>query len=196
MHSTFRAWTVRLRTDRLTTLYFDCESRPLGWIGADYVHQEITVIAWQVDGQSEVRALSKDDRTRVRMLRDFRQVYDQAGMVVGHYIRAFDLPLVNAMLGELGEAPLGPKLAHDTKLDLVRMHGLSKSQKNLSELFEIPDEKLDMSAADWRRANRLTPDGIAKACERAVMDVAQNVALHTELKRRQLLGPPKVWRPS
>ena len=179
-------------------LDFDCESRPLGWIGADYVHQEITVIAWKwigEPGEVEVRALSKDDRSRRRMLRAFHKAYDQTDMVTGHYIRSFDLPLVNAMLVELGEPALGQKLTQDTKNDLPPMKGVSKSQKNLAEMFEVPDGKLDMSVQDWRRANRLNRVGVEKAVERAVMDVSQNIALRTVLIDRGLLRPPRVWRP-
>jgi hypothetical protein len=125
---------VKLKTERLRILDFDCESRPLGWLGSDFVHQEITVIAWKwinEPGDVEVRALTTDDRTRGRMLRAFRQAYDEADMVAGHYIRSYDLPLVNAMLVELDEPALTRKLSSDTKNDLPPMKGISKSQENL-----------------------------------------------------------------
>lgn len=187
---------MRRKTEPFRVLYFDCESRPLGWIGSDYVHQEVTVIAWCWQNSTpQVRALSKDDRSRGRMLSQFRSQFDLSGMVVGHYIRGFDLPLVNAMLAEVGQKPLGAKLTHDTKIDLVKLHGVSKSQKNLADMFGLEDEKLDMTVPDWRHANRLTSDGVAKAVDRAVLDVVQNMALHAELRRRSLLGPPKVWQP-
>lgn len=156
------------------------------------------MIAWKWIGEPgdvEVRALSTDDRTRGRMLRTFRAEYDRADMVTGHYIRSFDLPLVNAMLVELGDAPLGRKLASDTKSDLPPMKGVSKSQENLSEMFGIPDPKVQMSVTKWRAANRLTKRGVEKGVERAVFDVLQNMALRQVLIDRGLLGPPKVWSP-
>lgn len=189
---------MKLKTSRLRLLDFDCESRPLGWLGGDYVHQEITVIAWKWIGEPvdvEVRTLTKDDRSRLRMLKAFRKAYDQADMVVGHYIRNYDLPLVNAMLAEAGEPSLSRKLTQDTKNDLPPMKGISKSQENLSEMFGIPEPKVHMNVPRWREANRLTRKGLEKGAERAVFDVLQNIALRQELIDRGLLGPPRVWRP-
>lgn len=189
---------MKLRASRIRILDFDCESRPLGWLGSDYVHQEITVIAWKwisEPGDVEVRTLTNDDRTRGRMLRAFRRAYDEADMVVGHFIRSFDLPLVNAMLVELDEPALGMKLTQDTKSDLPPMKGVSKSQENLSAMFGLPEPKEHMNVPKWRAANRLTKPGIEQAVVRAHRDVLQNIALREELIRRGLLAAPKVWRP-
>lgn len=188
---------MRINSRPLRVLTFDCESRPLGWLGSDHVHQEITVIAWHWAGTDpvEVRTLRKDDRSRLTMLRAFRREYDKADMVCGHYIRNYDLPLVNAMLVELGEPGLSPKLSSDTKNDLPRMKGVSKSQENLAAMFGLVEPKVHMNVPSWREANRLTAAGVEKGVERAAYDVAQNVALRAELIRRRLLGPPRVWRP-
>jgi hypothetical protein len=188
---------VKLRSRPLRVLDFDLESRPLGWIGADYVHQEVTVAAFGWMGETpQARALSKNERSRLPMLRAVRRAYDEADMVVGHYIRSFDLPLLNAMLVEAGEPPLAQKLTHDTKSDLVRMSGVSKSQVNLAAMFGLLEEKQYMTVSAWREANRLTVAGVQGAVGRAVADVAQNMALYAVLKQRRLLGPPKVWRPT
>lgn len=184
------------RSRPLRVLDFDVEARPLGWISDDYTHKEVTVIAWAWMGETpDVRALTKDARSRARMLTAFRKVYDQADMIVGHFIRGYDLPTVSAMLVELGEPSLSQKLTHDTKLDLPSLQGVSKSQKNLADLLGIEDEKLDMTVGDWRRANRLEPAGVAKACDRAALDVIQNMAVYRAATSKRLLGPPKVWRP-
>jgi hypothetical protein len=189
---------VKLRSRRIRILDFDCESRPLGWLGPDHVHQEITVIGWKwigEPGEVEVRALSRDDRSRRSMLQAFRKEYDRADMVCRHYIRNYDLPLVNAMLVELDEPPLGWKLTQDTKNDLPPMKGISKSQENLAEMLGVEEPKLHMNVPRWREANRLTRIGVEKGVERAVFDVLQNIALRQALIDRDLLGPPKVWRP-
>jgi len=167
-------------------------------LGSDYVHQEITVIAWKFIDEGddvEVRTLTKDDRSRLAMLRAFRKAYDAADLVCGHYIRNYDLPLINAMLVELDEPALGRKLTQDTKNDLPPMKGISKSQENLSEMFGLEEPKVHMNVPRWREANRLTPKGLEKGIERAVYDVLQNIALRQALIDRRLLGPPKVWRP-
>lgn len=157
------------------------------------------MIGWKWIGESgdvEVKALSRDDRSRLPMLRAFRQEYDRADMVVGHFIRSYDLPLVNAMLVEAGEPALGQKLSQDTKSDLPPMKGISKSQENLSEMFGLPEPKVHMNVPRWREANRLTRRGVEKGIERAVFDVLQNIALRQALIDRGLLGPPKMWRPT
>lgn len=187
---------MKLRSRPLKVLDFDLESRPLGWIGADHVHQEVTVAAWGWMGEApQANALTKDDRSRLSMLRAVRAAYDEADIVVGHFIRSFDLPLLNAMLVEQGEPPLAQKLTHDTKNDLIRMSGISKSQVNLAAMFGIDEQKVYMTVPAWRDANRLTKPGVDAAITRAVDDVAQNMALYRELKQRRLLGPPRVWRP-
>ena len=189
---------MKLKTRPLKVLNFDCESRPLGWLGGDFVHQEITVIAWKfigAPGEVDVRMLTKDDRSRLGMLRAFRKAYDEADMVCGHYIRNYDLPLVNAMLVELDEPGLGRKLSQDTKNDLPPMKGISKSQENLAEMFDLPEPKVHMNVPRWREANRLTRKGLEKGVERAVYDVLQNIALRRALLDRGLLGPPRVWGP-
>lgn len=187
---------MQLTSEPLRILYFDCEARPLGWFGGDLTHKEITVIAWAwKDGEYGVSALTKDDRSRVRMLRKFREVYDQSDMVVGHFIRGFDLPLVNAMLTEAGEPSLTAKLSHDTKLDLRKFSGISKSQENLAAMFELDEEKVHMTVPAWRHANRLSKDGIEGGKRRAVYDVAQNMAMHQIMTERRLLDIPKTWRP-
>lgn len=189
---------MRRRSSRLRVLDFDVEARPLGWYGGDLTHKEVTVVAFKWIGESddvEVEALSKDDRTRRRMLVALRRVYDEADMVVGHYIRGFDLPLVSAMLTELGESPLSQKLSHDTKNDLVKLHGVSKSQENLAAMLGVEEPKQHMNTQMWRESNRLTKTGVESGMDRARFDVLQNIALRDALMARGMLGPPKIWRP-
>lgn len=187
---------MRLKKRKLRVLDFDLESRPLGWLGSDFVHQEITVAAWSwMGGTPEAKALTKDERSRLVMLRAVRDAYDEADMVVGHFIRGYDLPLLNAMLIEVGEAPLSQKLSHDTMLDLPKMKGVSKSQVNLAAMWGIEDQKVYMTVPAWREANRLTQKGVDGAIDRAVFDVAQNMAIYDYETHHRLLSPPKVWRP-
>ena len=181
-------------------LDFDVESRPLGWYGGDFVHQEITAIAmaWVVNGEPEdleSRTLTKTDRTPARLLRWFLGRYQEADMVTGHYIRGFDLPLINAGLIELDMGTLAPILSHDTKLDKIKTHGISSSQENLGAMLETADAKVNMNTQKWRRANRLQPDGITEARQRVEGDVIQHIQLRNEMLRRGILGKPRVWDP-
>jgi hypothetical protein len=130
------------------------------------------------------------------MLGEFLEAYRAADMVTGHYIRGFDLPLVNAMLLEARLPLLEPKLSHDTKLDLLKISGLSKSQENLGALLGLEHPKVSMDQAKWREANRLTKKGIALTKKRVVGDVEQHGELRNEALSLGLLGPPKLWIPS
>lgn len=181
------------------TLDFDIEVRPLGWYGGDFVHKEVTVIAWAwADGDPyDARAahLTTKSGSAERMLKAFKKVYDEADIVAGHYIRGFDLPLLNTAYAEYGLEGLGPKLTLDTKGDLVGLSGISKSQQNLASWLGIDSPKVNMTMEDWRRANRLVPEGIEFAVERAIGDVLQNIEMLAALKERKLIRPPKLWEP-
>jgi hypothetical protein len=99
------------------------------------------------------------------------------------------------MLLEAGEPPLTPKRSHDTKLDLRKLHGISKSQENLAGIFGLTEEKVHMTVPMWREANRLTKDGIEGGKRRALFDVAQHMALRSVLIENRLLDIPRIWRP-
>ncbi len=179
---------------------FDIEMRPLGWYGGDFVHTEPTAIGYLYlngpkAGQRDALVLTKAKGSMESMLRKFRMVYDEADMLTGHYIRGFDLPRLQAAYIEFEEELLGPKLTHDTKLDLIRFSGMSKSQMNIGSLFHTEAPKVNMTMGDWRDANRLTPTGIDKTIGRVLGDVEQ----HSEMRRAMLdagiLGPPKMWYP-
>ena len=129
------------------------------------------------------------------MLRKFKRAWDEADMVVGHYIRNYDLGQLNGALIEQGLDTFDEKLSHDTKNDLVKHWGMSKSQENLCAMLGIDAPKIHMNVALWREANRLTPAGRALTAERAIGDVIQNMELYAVLDERNLLTPPKLWNP-
>ena len=152
----------------LKILDFDCECRPIAWYGGDFVTKQPTAIAWSVVGSGDVtvRAIGESYDARnvldeeAAMLYDFCRAYDDADVVTGHYIRGFDLPLLNGALIRLGMPGLGSKLAQDTKTDLVKAGGLSKSQENLGAMFELQHPKVSMNTSKWMAANLLLPEGI------------------------------------
>lgn len=187
---------------RLTTtsrpvrvLDFDIENRPLSYLGQDFTTSDVTAIAWCFgpDEPMNVRLLGIHDQALI--LESFRAAYDQADVVTGHYIRMHDLPIINGAMLELGLPQLAPKSSCDTKLDLTRCKGVSKSQESLAAMLGIEAPKIHMTQADWRSANRLTLDGLRRTEERVTGDVRQHMAMRTELLRRGLLRPPKMWRP-
>lgn len=190
-------------------LDFDLECRPLsytGWGNTD----EITSIACSFVGERTVHffhlpaGMTTDleyERSTVKMLAAFVELYDQADMVTGHYIRNFDLPKINGGLIDNNLPVLKPKLTSCTKNDLVRFSGLSKSQENLGMLLakfnskEFLGRKEHVSQMEWRQVNRLTREGIRDNQRRVTGDVKQHKELREALLSAGLLKAPKTWRP-
>lgn len=186
---------IQVTTRPMRVLDFDCECRPLHWIGGDYVSKEITAIAWAwVDQPEDVTCYLLGNVDPVVMLRAFLDVYNQADMVTGHFIRGYDLPTINGALSEYQLPSLGDKLAQDTKIDLIRRSGLSSSQENLGSMLGLSHPKVGMNQKKWRSANRLEPQGLVEVKERVIGDVKQHIELRQKLIDLGYLGPPRVWK--
>jgi len=194
----------KLRAYRV--LDFDLENRPLNYAGEDFTFSEITAIAWKFIGEpGPIHALCLGETLNLdgensrlssqSMLLGFVAAYVQADLLTGHNIIKHDLRILNGALLEQGLSPLPPKLVCDTYTDLKRKGGVSGSQENLAKMLGIRSRKVSMGQADWREANRLTPEGIDKTRRRVVGDVKQHIALRRELLKRDWLKPPRVWTP-
>lgn len=188
----------------LKILDFDVECRPMAWYG-DWVTKEITAIGWRWLDEPEQATHSwlltpskkfeqHQSKKRAGLLK-FLKDFEQADMVTGHFIRGFDLPLLNGTCVRLHIPPMGRKLCHDTKNDLIVMQGLSKSQENLSAMLELEHKKVQMDTMKWEVANSLSVEGRAAAKERVVGDVNQHIEFRAELLERGALMPPRMWTP-
>ena len=185
---------VRVPNRPLRILDFDVEARPLHWISGDYVSKEITAIAWAwIRPNPVVSCYLLGESTAHDMLAAFVAAYKQADLVTGHYIRGYDLPMVNGALSEYGLPILDDKMVQDTKIDLVRRAGLSGSQENLGAMLGLHHPKIKMDQTKWRNANRLTPEGVALARERVVGDVLQHIEMRQRLLDLGYLCPPTLW---
>jgi hypothetical protein len=102
--------------------------------------------------------------------------------------------LVNGAMTEYELPTLPDKLSHDTKIDLVRRHGLSGSQESIGAMLRLEHPKVQMNQQRWRDANRLTPEGIALSKERVIGDVQQHIEMRQRLLELGYLGPPVLWR--
>lgn len=186
---------VVVRSRQMRVLDFDVEARPLHWISGDYVSKEITALAWAwCDTPEAVTCYLLGEHDPVFMLKAFCAEYAKADMVTGHYIRGYDLPMVNGALTEYGLPVLGDKLSQDTKIDLVRRAGLSGSQENIGAMLHLHHPKVKMDQAKWRDANRLTAAGRALARERVTGDVRQHIEMRARLLELGYLGNPKLWK--
>jgi len=184
---------------QLRILDFDIETRLVGFYEAGRFKpkgSEPTAIAASWVGEDEVQVWLQPEYTVEEMLLYFNELYEQADVVTGHYIRKFDLPILNAALFENGIPLLDPlKLVSDTKTDLKQFEGLSKSQENLAELLELAESKYKMNDVRWRRATRLTPEGIKETRNRVTQDVVQHKQLRAALIDAGVLNPPTLWKP-
>lgn len=188
----------------LRILDFDVECRPMSWYGGDWVTKEVTAIAWKFLDEDIAhhwlllpsRTWEAHQKKKLAGLKRFIKAYNAADMVTGHYIRGFDLPLLNGTCIRLGVDPLGPKLTHDTKGDLITMQGLSKSQENLASLFEEMHPKIGMNVGKWEVGNSLVLEGREETKKRVIGDVEQHEEFRLELIRRKALQRPKMWTPS
>lgn len=189
---------MRLDTRSARWLDFDIENRPLSYWIPDRPTAEITAIAWSFVGEGRVHCRLLDlavEGSYDRMLEDFVRAYDAADGVTGHYILKHDLPIINGALLEANHPPLGEKLVSDTKMHLLKKADVSASQQDLSAMVGVRAPKVQMTQADWREANRLTPAGLKKTRKRVVSDVRQHMEMRARLLELGWLGPPKRWRP-
>ena len=190
-----------LTKDEGRILDFDIENMPITYYAPDYPTAFVTAIAWAFTDEPkniEVRVVEdiRDDEAYDQMLVDFWDAYDQADIVTGHYIRKHDLPIINGALIDQGfSIGLSPVMASDTKMDLVRFSAIPKNQEYLEAILGTKTQKLNMTQADWRKANRFTPEGIAKTRKRVHSDVQGHMQTRAELIERGLLHPPRLWRP-
>lgn len=187
----------------LRILDFDIENRPINYMGGDFTGADITAIAagWADEQKVHCWCLGEptDDEggtcTTEDMLTAFLELYEQADVVTGHYIRNHDLPIVNGALLEFGLPMLRAKLSCDTKNDLKRRKDVSASQESLAAILGVKAAKYHMTQPMWRSANRLEPEGITLTRKRVIDDVAQHRALRVALLERGWLRSPKVWNP-
>lgn len=180
----------------LNILDFDIETRPLTYWAPNRPSAEITAIGagWKHD-YNTIDAVLLGVHDPVYMLQWFLDLYNEADMVLGHFIRRFDLPMINGALMEYGLPGLTAKMTIDTRMDMRKKGDIPASQEYLGELFNLPNQKVIMSQHKWRKGNRLQKDGIEGARKRVVGDVIENMDLHTYMVEHKLLGSPKLWKP-
>jgi DNA polymerase elongation subunit (family B) len=197
-HSLTR-WDLLKSTKDLRILDFDIETRKIGFHDAGRFAPggcEVVVLAASWEGSDTVKTWSLTPRWSEKDARAiteaFVKLFNEADAVTGHYIRKFDLPILNGACLEWGYPSLSEKLVFDTKTDLAGVAGLSQSQENLSALKRLDADKFHMPDNNWRAVARLTPEGLALAEERVVDDVKQHKALRASLGA---WVKPDIWKP-
>lgn len=186
--------TVQIASRPMRVLDFDIENRPLSYLGSDFTTGEVTAISWAWTDQPQDVTVYLLGETELRdILAAFCAVYAHADMVTGHYILGHDLPMLNGALMEFGMPALPKKLVQDTKVHLMKLKGISKSQESLAAMARLDHSKVQMNQIKWRAANRLTPEGLAFVRERVVGDVQQHIEMRHWLLDHGFLGPARMW---
>jgi hypothetical protein len=186
-------------------LDFDIENRPLSYWVPDRPTAEITAIAasWVDRPASEtfvwlLKPAETDAEHRqymVDMLLGFKELYDAAQMVTGHYITKHDLPIINGALMDWGLPTLGQKMVQDTKTDMVKKADVPATQEYLATMEKVVAKKIHMTQHEWRQGNRLTIEGRTATEKRVRGDVRQHRLLRKAMLRDGLLHSPRIWRP-
>ncbi len=174
-------------------LHFDIENRPLSYGGSDFTFGEITAIAASWSDQKKIHCWVLGESEPIDMLSEFRDLYDEADLVTGHYIRAHDLPAIQGSLMEYEMELLGPKLTSDTCSDLKKRKGISKSQESLAAMYGLSAPKHHMTQTEWREANRLKRLDYTKKRVRA--DIVQHKELRARLIDAGALKENRIWVP-
>lgn len=179
-------------------LDFDIETRRIGFHSAGKFSPdgcEPVAIACSWSDNDYVMVETIDEEPIAGVLRRFRTMWEAADIVTGHYIRKFDIPIINGALLEHGLPLLTPKLTSDTHGDFVKVAGLSKSQENLSLMLRTGSKKVHMADNDWRQVARLEPEAMKACRKRVVGDVIQHKEDRLRLIQAGALKPPRMWKP-
>jgi hypothetical protein len=181
---------------QLKILDFDCEALPGHWIGGDYVSKIITAVAfaWR-HIPDQVSYMTHYQYSPSEMSVTLADELRAADIVTGHYIRGFDLTLVNGMLLRAGEGPLPKLTTVDTKLDLNKAHGRSLSQKNLASLVGVNLPKIDVTLTEWEGFNLREPGFEEAGVKRVTGDVKQHLELYDRLIDMGWVTTPSTWSP-
>lgn len=180
---------------KLRIIDFDMECQPGHWIGGDYVSKVVTAIAWRYRDEKAYHVRTHYDTEPGVMAETLASKLLQADIITGHYIRGFDLPLLNGALLDAGLSPLPRLTTVDTKLDLNRAHGRSLSQKNLSGMLGVAAPKVDLTLSEWEGFNLRREGFRRKGEQRVVGDIKQHCELYDRLVELDWISSPKTWSP-
>ena len=110
---------------------------------------------------------------------------EEADILIGHNIKAFDRNFINGVLVRHKLAKLSRRYyidtlmvaRHDAKLLLQ-----SNSLENLADYFKLPIQKDKPSKHDWRKSNDMEEKAIKRIRKRCISDVQITTLLWERLK--------------
>jgi DNA polymerase elongation subunit (family B) len=180
-------------------LDFDLETIAAGFADPEWVPQKITCAAWSWVGEKEVKVevcsplgLFGKPQLRAKMLEPLIDAINEAGMLTGHNLLRFDLPILQAECLRLGLTPLKPQLVQDT-MRIVKTKGFKKGQDNLGALLKTKEQKLHLGWQNWEDA--YDEKDWATIKERAASDVVMHKELREIMIENGWLKKPTIWNP-
>lgn len=181
-------------------LIFDLECRPTAWIGGDFVGRSLTAYAYTYLHSDEVVAdaiLPGDQERFALMVISIASAVETADVNVGHYIKGFDLPLLNADLERIHQVTLPRMVVVDTKIDRITGLGISESLENLAARYELNVQKMDMREPYWEEFNLWqTPKSRQRVLDRVTSDILATKELYLALEAEGRLKSPSIWDPT
>jgi hypothetical protein len=194
-----------MRFDGTDVLIFDLEARPTAWIGGDYVGRSVTAYAYCYLDSDEVTCHTllgpgtPEERMadHALMVAEVAAAVETADLVVGHWVRGFDLPLLNAETERVKGEPLPRVLTIDTKSDRLTGSGLSQSLENLAFRYDTSVQKMDMREPMWEEYNLWqTERSIRWVRDRVSSDILATRELYIKMNEAGRLNGPKAWDPA
>lgn len=132
-----------------------------------------------------------DVAERREFLRPLAERIAGAGVVTGHNILRFDLPILAAELMRVGLPSVGSLMAQDT-IRLPRTKGFKKGLDNLGVLLGVREEKIPLNWQEWQNAYA-EPD-LHTVRERVTSDVRMHKLVREEMRERGWLQAPRLWK--
>jgi hypothetical protein len=155
------------------------------FVGEDEIYSCFMLPEWLVAyGHRHVGSACVDRRLGMQR---FSGLWDEAGVVVTHNGKRFDVPIVNGALDRLGLPLLKTRTHVDTLVDRAKTKGVKRSLDALGERYELPVEKLTVTSETWERAYEFEPAAIKTVLERAESDVELSEQLYLESTERGVL---------
>lgn len=157
----------------MNVVFWDLETTGLSAImgrilSCAFVELESDPVVYRSD-ERKLKGKSKIDDAKLAVsIRDMLEAYD---MIVGHNIRLFDIPLLNARLAKAHERPLRTHFVLDTMWAARRMRIGSSKLENLQKYFALPAAKTPLKWETWQLASQGDKAAMDEVVEHNIADV-------------------------
>lgn len=194
-------------------LCFDIETMPVGFSDWDPEAEIVAICSYWIGEKAKPKYWLVRPENVKQTLKEFQQEYKQADLVVGQYIRKFDLPTINGALMMHGLPMLEQKMTSDTKDDWGKKRGVSASLESFLVYYQTMDRmvnvhgkmyKAHLGKAHWRliyralcslRSDTWSQAQLALLRSRCEGDVIATAKVFKKMTKLGHLSAPKVWRP-